>query len=460
MSIRRALTSRVFDPIFWGRVKGRRVFPRLAEFRERQWDAPGALADRTDGALGRLLAHAVSNVAFYADGSPDLSPEDAVADPRGALSAFPILEKADVSSRRDDMKVEMGRRTYPNRTGGSTGEPVLFYQDSVYQAAAMATTFLFYEWAHFGHGERHVKLWGAPRDIGSGRVPARSRLADWLGNRVTLDAFDMTPATMSRYEDVIDRERPVCVEGYADGLLEMASHMTRTGRSIAAPVCVVSSAGTLFPHMRAAIEEAFGAPVFDRYGTREVGNVAAECDRHEGLHVFSETTFMEVVGPDGSPVAPGEEGEIIVTNLWNYTMPLIRYRIGDRAVPSAKTCSCGRGYPLLERLAGRTESVIVLGDGRTILPEFFIHVVGVEQNEGFVRKFQVVQERRNELVIRIVPTEGGAAEVARRESDIVARVKGAAGETCGVRVELVDAIAPTPTGKHMYVVSKVRRDGD
>jgi phenylacetate-CoA ligase len=259
---------------------------------------------------------------------------------------------------------------------------------------------------------------------------------------------------MRRYAEIICRSRPTCLEGYADALYELAVRVERDALPMRAPGTIVSSAGTLLPHMRETIERAFGARVFDRYGSREVGDIAAECDRHEGLHVFGETTIVELVDEDGREVGEGGEGEVLVTSLHNYTMPLIRYRIGDRAVRGTDRCSCGRPYPLLAGVAGRSESRLRSMDGGVVLPAFLRHVIGVEGNDGSIRKFQVVQEAADRITVVIVPYEGSEGRALAREDDMRARIQQKMGE-CEVRFVLADHIDPTPTGKHLYVVNRM-----
>ncbi len=455
MDLRRALASRVSDPLLWKVVKRYPVLDRLSEWKERQWDAPSAFEERQTRALGALLAHALARVPYYAERTSGLTPSAAESGPWAALAAFPVLEKRDLALHADSLTCEMDRGSYWNLTGGSTGEPVQFLQDRVFQTGALATTMLFFEWAGAPRGGKHVKLWGAPRDLGSGKVALRKRAADWMFNRTTLDAFDMSERTMRRYAEVISRSRPACLEGYADALYELAVRVRRLSLPMNPPGSIVSSAGTLLPHMREAIEGAFGASVFDRYGTREVGNVANECDRHEGLHVFGETTVVEIVDESGLAVKEGEEGEILVTNLLNYTMPLIRYRIGDRAVRGAELCSCGRPYPLLARVSGRSESCVRRRDGGVVLPEFFIHVIGVEYNDGSIGKFQVIQEAVDRLTVVVVASEGAGARALAKEDEMRARIKQMVGD-CEVRFVLADRIEPTPTGKHMYVVNMMK----
>ncbi len=199
--------------------------------------------------------------------------------------------------------------------------------------------------------------------------------------------------------------------------------------------------------MREKLELVFGAPVFDLYGAREAGAIAMECDRHNGLHVFGETTLLEIVDGRGREVDIGERGEVLTTNLRNYTMPLIRYRIGDDAIRGREVCGCGRPYPLLERIVGRGEASFVRPDGGTVVPVFFRHVIGVECDTGTIDKFQVVQESLDHVRVRIVPRAGGSGPDREIREKIAARFREVLGEDCRVEFQIEEKIEPTPTGK-------------
>ena len=325
-------------------------------------------------------------------------------------------------------------------------------QDLTYLDAMLASAVLFYEWAGFSVGERHVKLWGARRDIVSRRIAVGRRVSDWPFNRLTLDAFDMGSAEMREHVQWINRFRPVCVEGYADALYEIARMADSERLQVASPRCVVSGASTVHPHMRALITRVFGAPLFDRYGSREAGVIAGECDRHAGLHVLGEANLVEVVDEDGNEVERGSSGRILVTNLWNMTMPLIRYDIGDQGVKGATECACGRPYPLIQRIIGRSEASFRLPDGGVVLPEFFIHVIGVEFAERGVAKFQVVQEALDWIAVRLVLSGVAGPDREALVNELTARIREIMSERCRVDFEFPMSIEPSPTGKHLYTV--------
>jgi phenylacetate-CoA ligase len=207
--------------------------------------------------------------------------------------------------------------------------------------------------------------------------------------------------------------------------------------------------------MRETIERVFRAPVFDRYGTREAGMVASECDRHNGLHVFEETTYLELLDRNDHEVDVGEGGEAVSTNLWNYTMPQIRYRIGDHVVKGQRECSCGRTYPLIECVVGRSASAFTRPDGGLVLPNFWIRLFAVEFNTGDIEKYQFVQEDVDRIVVRVVPRPGRPAPGEKLRKAVHARINDAMGAECDVEFTVVDDIPPTSSGKHLYSVSKV-----
>jgi phenylacetate-CoA ligase len=452
--LRRHFTRYVAQPLVWRVWKKSPVFSLLAEWRERQWDSPDDFHRRQDRSLGALLKHAVTNVPFYSEVTPRPTDEELEEDPRACLARFPVLSKADLLERRDDFFHEMHRGTYWNVSSGTTGVPVRIAQDIFYQAGTMASILLFYEWAGVELDSPHVKLWGMPRDA-AGKIPLKLRVADWLANRITLDAFAMDPDSLRGHLRVINRVRPACLEGYVNALHELAVFAQNERIPVTPPGCVVSSAGTLLPHMRERMESAFGAPVYDRYGTREVGAVASECANRDGMHILGEATFVEVVRGDGHQADPGEEGEILITTLRNHTMPLIRYRIGDRGALAPGACSCGRPYPRLARLAGRSEECVYRRDGGRVLPEFLMYLFALQYNDGSIVKFQFVQESIDQLEVRLVAAAGRRDEALANGEAASARIRQAMGDTCDVRVRLVDRIDPTPTGKHLHVISRV-----
>lgn len=405
--------------------------------------------------LKNLLLHASTQVPYYRCRFSEDIKAIIANDPFGALAQIPILNKSELHTYGKDLSVELGRGTFKNSSGGSTGEPVSFYQDREYQVNSLASTLLFYEWAGKKVGDSHALLWGAERDLVKGGLGFKQHFSDVIGNRMTLNAFRLSPERMREYVSKLNRFSPVCLEGYAECLFELARFIDRESLNVASPHVIVSSAGTLYPEMRKQIESVFAAEVFDRYGSREVGNMAAECEKHEGLHIFGETTIIEVVDENGFPVSEGEEGDVLVTNLTNYTMPLIRYRIGDRAVLGKQNCSCGRPYPLLERIAGRAGATFRTSDGGIVSPEFFIHLIGVMHNDGRISTFQVIQEEQELLIVLLVTVNNSDLAGWPGRELIIRQIRTVMGDSCKIEIRQEVSIEPTPTGKHLYTISRL-----
>lgn len=452
--IRSFIFPGLLESIFW-RYKKLPVTKKYKEYSELQWSSKLQLDERQSDKLRKLLIYAFDVIPFYKKLSQKLNVHKLSANPWSILKTLPIVEKKYVNENISDFFVEAHLGTIKNSTGGSTGEPVVFLQDRVFKTATFATTMLFYEWAGRKPGNLLIKLWGAERDLVKGGYGVKQKLIDFIGNRVTINAFRMSPERMSEYINIINAKKPKCIEGYAESLYELSRFIEGNKLTVFSPEGIVSSAGTLFPHMRDQIEQAFHSSVFDRYGSREAGNMAAECHKHNGLHVFSETTILEIVDDEGNEVNVGEEGEILVTNLTNYTMPLIRYRIGDRAIKGASQCGCGRPYPLLQKIVGRSSSSFKTREGGVVSPEFFIHAVGVMLNEGEIEKFQVIQESLDMIVVLIVLASSSKHAEWSKATKLKEIIRKAMGSQCDVEIQYVDDIEKTATGKHLYTVSKV-----
>lgn len=435
----------------------RRVWPphpaidsQAAHYRETAWYPPARLAEYQQRLLRDLLAHCWHAVPYYRR----LMEEAGATGPNGlSLDLLPTLTKEDLREHADALRsTDLDRRKwYVNYSGGSTGEPVQVVQDRDYAVRSEGRKVVCFELAGYKQGASMVRLWGSQRDILSGGIGLRAAAGGFLRNTRTMNAFRMTPELMRTYLKALDRRPPQALYGYAQAVFEVARYAQEHDMHVAPPGAVISTSGTLYPHLRQTIEDVFGCEVFDQYGSREVSCIAQECDHHEGLHLNMETVLVEVLDPDGAPCPPGVEGDIAVTSLANYAMPLVRYRIGDRGIMAEHPCSCGRGLALLEQVTGRGVDSLRRADGTVIPGEYFIHFVGVVYNRQWVGKFQVVQTEYERVVLKVVPKGEGPTPEEREElRHVVGMVMG---EDCRVDIDLVDDIPPSDSGKYLYTVS-------
>lgn len=449
-----------FRSALWRTIeRARHDYPvLLGELRRQQWLPREEVEAVQRRRLIRLLQHAFENVPYYRAvlGSAGVVRGDGSVHLERFTEIEPLSRQVVIREGQNLWsRTASPRECHLNASGGSTGEPVRHLQDRVRREYGLAVKALFDEWTGYRVGRRQVRLWGSERDLGVANESLKRRVGRWLRSELWLNAFRMDETRMREYVRRINAFRPYQLLGYANSLYELATFVQREGLDVHAPGAVMSSAGTLFPHMRERIEGVFRAPVFNRYGSREVGDVACECERHRGLHVCTPTHLIEVLGPDGGPVGPGEVGEVVVTLLTNHAMPLIRYRIGDMAAWAEEECPCGRTWPLLREVAGRVTDVFYRADGGVVLPEAFIHLIGVVVRPRSIRQFQVVQRSYDQVVVRAVVWPEMASSFAEECEKIAWHVRHLMGPECRVEFEVVDELRPTPSGKFRYTVSEV-----
>lgn len=440
---------------------GGETLPKYRWLTRVQWHSAEAIGDLQERRLGALLTYAAEHVPYYTK----LLRDAGVVGRNGRVEAgslrhVPLLDKRMLQTHIAEMRSDEcdARRCYMNSSGGSTGEPTRFLYDPEMRQWATAAAFLCDQWAAYLCGSRRVLLWGSTRDINASRQSLHMRTLVWLRGEHWLNAFLMDQKRMRSYVEAINSLRPVQVLGYSHAVYELSRFALAEGLSLHSPRAVMSSAGTLHESMRQMVERAFGAPVFDRYGTREFGTIACECDHHAGLHVLSPLHVVEVVRPDGSAAPPGEPGELVVTSLCNYSMPLIRYRITDTASWSAQACPCGRGLPPLSGVSGRESDQLRRRDGGAVTHLWVVHALGVLYNPGWVKRFQVVQEDYGDIRVMVQALDGATVnpeEVARLRARLLPDLEQVMGGPCSLTVDLVDDIPVGPSGKHRYVVSKV-----
>ena len=365
------------------------------------------------------------------------------------LVRLPFLTKDLLRQATGDLLIPGAKGVYENFSGGSTGIPVRFFQDARYKVHMSVSTRLCNEMAGAFPGARVAKLWGAPQDMRQITGPAgRTKL--WMLNQIYLDTFDMGADRMAAYHRQLTEFQPDLIQAYASSIHLLAKYLRRNGIQPTYPRRgIISAAERLSPQMREEIESVFPARVFDRYGSREVSAIAAECAHHQGLHIHSPSYIVETIDPATGRNVHGEVGEIVITVLNNYAMPFIRYRIGDMGILEQGPCACGRTSPRLRQIIGRTSDNFVLGDGKIIHGEFFTHLF---YGRPGVAQFQFEQEAREAFKLRVVPAEDWDEPVARSlEHDIRQTI----GAKPRFSIEICDEIPKTASGKFRFTKSMV-----
>lgn len=409
----------------------------LAQVQDYQWQR-----------LKRLLAHAAANSAFYTErfrqGGLILTDINSWED----FQRMPLLTKDDIRAN----KAAMIARNIPKdqlvakKTSGSTGVSVELVVDEASAQWKRAVTMSYDRWAGWNIGERVGAIWGNPQH----NINWRTRLRNNLLERYTyLDTLKMDEKSMLTFYHELKTKPPVILFGHAHSLYLFARFLEKNGLEGIRPRGIISTCMVLHDFERKTIEKIFGCHVTNRYGCEEVSLIACECPEGN-MHLNCDSLIVEFIR-DGQPVLPGEPGAIVVTDLTNFGMPFIRYKVGDVGVPSTKTsCPCGCSYPIMDSLEGRVADYVVTPDGSyisgiSLTENFAMHLPGIKQ-------MQLVQEQVDYLIFRVVKgesfSEGTVADIGRLAHERF-------GSAMRFSIEYVDSIQSESSGKYRFCISKL-----
>ncbi len=387
--------------------------------------------------LEKLLRHAYRTTPYYRE-LFKAEPSD--------ISQIPPLEKRHIREQLARLCSEAVPQQHriKNATGGSTGEPLTFYQDRNYWNQRNLSVYYFDQWAGWNFGERQLIIWGALSDMGSPRE-WRHQLNNFWRNHYWLNGFHLTDLRMRTTFQQMDKSPPQTILAYPSSLYQFARFIFENGLKPRWDLKgIISSAEMLHSHHRDLAETVFSTKVYNRYGGREVGLIAMECEEGR-LHINCRDLYLEIDSPD--PYT--EPGDILITQLNNYAMPFIRYRIGDIGRLSDASCPCGSPLPVLAELLGRSTATFRTRT-RTLIhagyfTQQFYNVVGLEQ-------FQLIQETLKHCVLKVVVNTQWT-EAARRY--MVQKIQEALGADVIVTIEFVKEIPLPTSGKREFTISKV-----
>lgn len=409
--------------------------------------------------LAGVLGHAWADVPYYREalpGPPPAGPRPVLDTLQAYLEKASLLTKDTLRTRVPDLHARSGRfrRTYTNTSGGSTGVPVSFLQDQRHWDITTATQMLNSLWYGRRFGQPELYIWGSEIDIIKGQAGLRMRAFKVLSRRQYFDAYLMTEANRQKLLDELATRRWPLIVGYTQSLYEIARAARRRRLQLVPPGSIVITAETLHEFMRTEIEEVFGAPVYNRYGSREFGDIAAECPEARTLHVLPWTCYVEIVDNNGHLLPAGEEGEVVITSLANQSMPLIRYRIGDRAalLPDGR-CACGRGGQRLAAVAGRSDGIFRRRDGGMVDGKFFLELL---HPKPWIHSYQIVQRDYEWVEILVVPN-GSLRPSEEEVTALQADTRCVMGPDCRLDLHFVSDLARSGSGKWRYTISHVTR---
>lgn len=402
--------------------------------------------------LALLVDHCARHVPFYRDlfRARGLKSEQ-VREFAALREAGIRICKEDVRSAGDAILAETSNkgRLLKIATSGSTGVPGLFYKSMDTECRRQALKYRAEDWIGKAMGTRTTMIWG--------RLPPRhlyirmGRFLYWrYQNYQFLSAYDIGPEALVHHIEEMTRFGTVFIESYVTAVHQMAKVMA--ARRIAPPPTlkgIVVGAEQLIDDQRQMIEASFRCPVYNRYGSSEFKNIASECSERQGLHINSDHLLVEVVDENDRPVMD-QVGNIVVTDLGNYDMPLIRYSIGDRGVFASTNCSCGRPFPLLKSINGRIADRLITRSGREIHDMFFVHSLS---RAAGIAKFRAVQKSLDRVQVDL--ELDGSVSGAIVSADVRSRLEDLTRQGIEVAVNFVDAVPLTSAGKLRHFVCEI-----
>jgi phenylacetate-CoA ligase len=370
------------------------------------------------------------------------------------LRRFPLLHKDVLRNRREEMVWrEEGPRVQLVRTSGSTNEALQFYTSSTREAHINAARMRGHEWVGVRRGDKELYYWGSPVELN--KQDRIKRMRDRLINDGLTNGFEVTPDRLRASLEQWLRWKPKCIFGYPSTFALAATMAESMGLDLRelkrrGLAVIITTSEMLSDVDRKLIADGFGVPVFDSYGLREGGLVGHEC--FEGtMHCMDEQVILETIDPETLEPVEGE-GELVVTNIVGSAFPVIRYRTGDVVTLSHEPCACGRTLSRINISGGRAVEFVVTKAGKWVVGYSFIYIA---RSVPGVVKFQVVQEKLGEIVIRLVVD-------ARFPADGIERIRSQAAKRLGgddrIDVEIADDIAPARSGKYRPVVSRVAEE--
>ena len=420
-----------------------RILYYITRLKRNQWLKEEELMNIQEKRLRMIINHAYHNVSYYHEmfDSHGIKPEDIRS--TEDLQKLPITTKKEIQRNYPYKVIAKGTDLNQCRiksTTGSTGRPlkICYGQKSMDYNAALQY-YAFFE-CGLRFTDKMVNL----------LVPDQPVQKTWFRRLGIMR--DEVVSLLQPVGVIIEALRgiePDVIYGFPSILSLLAREIEAKNITGISPRMVITHGETLTDHSRKEIGDAFNAEVYDIYGSVEFSCLAFECKEHLGYHMTNDSAIIEFI-KGGKNIYGHEPGEIVVTGLYNYEMPLIRYKLGDVGIRSNKKCNCGRGFPLMSSIEGRADDFLVLPSGRIISPRG-INVI--EYIPG-IAKYRTIQAEKDRFVVQVVKGKGFSKETI---SQIERQIKaGCLGENVRCEVELVKEIHTERTGKLRTIVSKVR----
>ncbi len=436
------LSKHVFFPL-WEFKDGTHRRQYLQELSASQWYDPETLHQRQWQRVREAVEYAFTHCSYYRARYTNLGFGGTLHDWRD-FHRLPLLTKRDIRDNEENLLSSEFRPAdlIEAKTGGSTGTALKLYFDERCQEIRNAAAIRSNRWAGWDIGMKVAAIWGNPPVADTLKKKLRNLLLD---RTIYLDTMNINEISVSHFLEDWHRERPQIMFGHAHSIYILATYLRRMGVENLHPHGIISTSMMLLESERQVIEAVFGCRVTNRYGCEEVGLIACECEQQAGLHLNVDHLIVEFLRDDGTQAEPGEEADIVVTDLINRGMPLIRYQVEDRGISSNRRCPCGRGLPLMERIIGRQADFLKRPDGSLVAGVSLVErtltaIAGIEQ-------MQLVQDDLRRVCAKVVKDNRFDETSECKLRNELQRVFGA---EVSVEIQVVPTLDLTISGKYRF----------
>lgn len=445
MGFRTALIANLLFPL-QEKLKKHNTVPIRQAMDESQWWPAEQLKAFQLQRLRTLLEKAGKHVPYYRDTFAKLVFDPRIIQSTNDLQKLPFLTKAVIRAEGDRMKSDIAQGLARFNTGGSSGEPLIFFIGTERVTHDVAAKWRATRWWDVDIGDPEIVVWGSPIELGT--QDKLRGLRDRLMRTELMPAFAMNEENLDRFVARIVERRPKMLFGYPSAISHIAGHAQKKGIALdkLGVKVVFCTSERLYDHQRTTISQAFGCPVANGYGGRDAGFIAHECPSGN-MHLTAEDIIVEIIDEAGNVLPAGSSGEIVVTHLATADFPFIRYRTGDIGTLGTEQCACGRRLPLLKEIQGRSTDFVIAADGTVMHGLALIYIL---RDLAGVKAFKVIQESIAQTRVQIVVEPHYQAE---SDLAIIKGFKQRLGESVDITIEKVAEISPEKSGKYRYIVS-------
>lgn len=419
-----------------------------SQLKKDQWKDFEELKKERFKKLKAIIKHAYNYVPYYHRllSSANIKPDDIKN--HEDIRKIPPVSRRDIQKDHQDFIVKgIEELNLPSHfTSGSTGIPLKIIEDYSLVHVSHAGALGLYTFLECGAklSDKFVLI--------SGRAHSMTRSREYVRLLGNIPIVTIPWIPHERLNNILRQLNPDVIWIYPSVLFQLANYDV----SGISPRLIITQGEMVTPDLRVLVEKMFGSEFFETYGSVEFGHLAFECDEHYGLHILTNGAFIEFVDEDGEYVSSGEQGEIIVTGLWNYTMPLIRYRIEDLGIPTDEKCPCGRSWPLIKDIQGRKSDLIILPSGMKIgLAPFYRYIYEeFEKNVFSISQYQIIQDRKDRIIFKVVKGREFDHKVLERIKNNLELHFARMGENLDIATQVVKEIPAERSGKRRILISK------